>query len=62
MTYKLTHLKHASGQTLEIVQSEDTGLWVSPGGYHHPTRKAAVLAMEKLAMKAGYRKKSLMGV
>ena len=62
MTYKLKHLKHPSGQILKIVQAEDTGMWVSPGGYHHPTRKAAVAAMEKLAIKAGYKKNSMRGV
>ena len=62
MAYKLNHLRHPSGLPLEIVKAKDTGLWVTPGGYHHQTRKAAVLAMEKLAKRAGYIKKSMIGV
>ena len=62
MTYKLNHLKHHSGQTLEIVQAQDTGLWVAPGGRQYKNVKSAVAVMEKLAIKAGYKKNSMVGV
>lgn len=56
MIFNLKDMKHPSGLPLGIVQSQETRKWVTPGGYHHASRKAAVEAMEKLAVKAGYRK------